>query len=71
MKAALLLLSLCTGAAALQTDHAQSDAPETQPEQAITKAGEMFAANCVACHQVPDNRFAVDRAWLKQVADTA
>ena len=32
---------------------------------------ELFAKNCVACHQPPDARFAVDRAWITQLADTA
>jgi hypothetical protein len=34
-------------------------------------AGEMFRSRCHLCHVPPDARFAVDRAWLTQVADTA
>lgn len=42
------------------------DAPPT-PES----LGKLYADNCASCHQPPDTRFAVDRAWITQLADTA
>ena len=67
MRSMLLLLF-----AVLTTTQA-SAAPHVADEQsaAIAKAGKLFEANCVACHQVPDTRFAIDRVWLKQVESTA
>lgn len=32
---------------------------------------ELFRTRCMACHVAPDPRFAVERAWIAQVADTA
>ncbi len=32
---------------------------------------ELFRSRCVDCHVPPDPRFAVERAWLEQVLDTA
>lgn len=40
-------------------------------EEARAEALSMFRARCTACHQPPDPRFTVDRAWLHQLADTA
>ena len=31
----------------------------------------LFEENCAACHQPPDPAFAVDRAWITQLTDTA
>lgn len=50
---------------ASRTTIAQDAAP-TEAE-----ALKMFQDSCTACHAPPDLRFAVDRAWLGQVADTA
>jgi mono/diheme cytochrome c family protein len=42
------------------------------PEDPLrAEARDLFATRCVACHLPPDPRFAVERAWLAQVADTA
>jgi hypothetical protein len=35
------------------------------------KVDELFQTRCMACHVAPDARFAVERAWIAQVADTA
>jgi hypothetical protein len=32
---------------------------------------ELFRSSCLTCHAPPDPRFAVERAWLQQVQDTA
>ena len=55
--------------------HAQSPQRGRPPGAAAAqeegRAGALFAKNCMACHQAPDLRFSVDRAWLNQVKDTA
>lgn len=43
---------------------AQTDALPAAPD-------ELFLSRCVGCHLPPDARFAVERAWLEQVLDTA
>ena len=35
------------------------------------KPDELFRSRCISCHAPPDARFAVERAWLGQVLDTA
>ena len=55
------------GAALLQGGQDPSNAIAKQ----IAEAGEMFRARCMDCHQPPDPDFAIDRAWLGQVQDTA
>lgn len=47
-----------------------SQNPETTAKD-VAAASAMFRKNCVTCHQIPDIRFDVDRAWLHQVSDTA
>lgn len=42
------------------------DAPREEPDVA-----RLFAESCASCHQPPDPTFAVDRAWITQLADTA
>jgi mono/diheme cytochrome c family protein len=66
--AAFLVATLFVGSVHAQEDGARSAQPS---KQEVVSAGEMFTASCTTCHQVPDLRFDVDRAWLKQVADTA
>jgi len=61
----LILLSAVFGAVAAQDPESGGDA------RAVAAAGAFFVENCVACHVVPDLSYAVDRAWLNQVADTA
>jgi hypothetical protein len=56
------LLALLMGA---RPTFAQASVPESD------EALELFRDACLACHAPPDLRFAVDRAWLAQVADTA
>ena len=44
-----------------------SDArPEAEPDAAA-----LFAGRCASCHVPPDTTFAVDRAWITQLLDTA
>ncbi len=59
----LLLAALGTGVAA----HAQER--DSAPDAAHSAA--MFTKQCASCHTAPDSKLATDRAWLKQVADTA
>jgi hypothetical protein len=40
-------------------------------QQAPLDVAQLFQECCFACHVPPDPRFAVDRAWLEQVRDTA
>lgn len=54
-----LLLALATVA------RGQDDA-QTGPDAAT-----LFANRCASCHVPPDTTFAVDRAWIAQLADTA
>ena len=35
------------------------------------KLAKIHSGNCANCHQPPDTRFAVDRAWITQLSDTA
>ena len=51
-----------------QPGTALADEPSLS-EQA--EMGKKFQGSCVHCHQPPDLRFATDRAWLRQVKDTA
>ncbi len=48
-------------------------APAATAQQVTDKidVGQVFARNCAKCHQPPDPAFAVDRAWITQLADTA
>jgi len=42
-----------------------------QSPQELALAEKTFVGNCASCHQVPDSQFAVDRAWLNQIDDSA
>jgi mono/diheme cytochrome c family protein len=42
-----------------------------EPDDAHALAIDTFAQRCISCHVPPDPAFAVDRAWLTQIADTA
>ena len=64
MKSFIVLSALLSIAAAQETDRAPR-------AKAAPSAGELYQSNCATCHPVPDLDFAVDRAWLGQVADTA
>lgn len=56
-------------AAALSCDSLALSGAQT--EQASETPDELFLARCLGCHVPPDPRFAVERAWLEQVLDTA
>ena len=58
----MLLLALALASVALSC---------AQAEQATETPDELFLSRCLACHVPPDPRFAVERAWLEQVLDTA
>jgi mono/diheme cytochrome c family protein len=62
------MLSTPLGAALLALALAQEP---TRDEHSPESAGELFRTRCAACHVPPDPRFAVERAWLAQVSDTA
>ena len=46
-------------------DHGKQDA------HAAPDVAKLFRDRCITCHQPPDPQFAVDRAWLGQIKDTA
>ncbi len=48
----------------------QDDEPKVTREL-VAEAGKLFQRKCSSCHDQPDLDFAVDRAWLGQVHDTA
>jgi hypothetical protein len=52
--------------------YARASQDPTPPSASeLARAGELFGARCASCHLPPDPAFAVDRAWLHQVYDTA
>ncbi len=61
---AALCLALGTTFIAAAAQERDSDAP-------AARAAAMFAKQCADCHTVPSQEIRTDRAWLKQVADTA
>ncbi len=66
LSVAALLTTVFTASALTQDPAQPADA-----SREVAAAGEMFEKSCAACHQVPDTRFDVERAWLTQIADTA
>jgi hypothetical protein len=40
-------------------------------EPAAPSAAELFQSRCTSCHVPPDPAFAIERAWIAQVKDTA
>jgi len=64
--AALFLGSI---GASLWLQEQESGTPS--PAESLAQARELFTSTCNACHVPPDPAFAVDRAWLEQVRDTA
>lgn len=66
-----LLIALAVGAPwLLAEDESQQESPAVSATEAA-EAGQLFDRSCRGCHVTPDPRFAVDRAWLTQLADTA
>jgi len=67
----LLSVALLASSSALANEDPPTadDAPPTAHD--VAAAGDLYASNCIACHPTPALQFAVDRAWLAQVADTA
>lgn len=59
-----ILLLLATAAA-----HGQSRSEGSSPDP--TDLAALYAGRCASCHVPPDPAFAVDRAWITQLADTA
>lgn len=63
----LAALALCVGLFA--QDAARDTGHNTADLRA--EAANLFAKGCANCHLPPDPSFAVDRAWITQLADTA
>lgn len=59
-----LALVLTLASAAIPQHHAPTGSAPSEPAA-------LFRSRCLACHVPPDPRFAVERAWLEQVLDTA
>lgn len=59
----VLLLAVALSGGSLSVRGAQTEAAEAPDE--------LFGLRCIGCHVPPDPRFAVERAWLEQVHDTA
>jgi len=59
-----LTLTLTLASAAVPQHHAATGKVTEEP-------AELFRSRCLSCHVPPDPRFAVERAWLSQVLDTA
>ncbi len=67
----LAALALCAGLSAQDaTKHADRDAVHDAVDLRAD-AAKLFAKDCASCHLPPDPSFAVDRAWITQLADTA
>ncbi len=67
---ALLLLPLALLPATAETAAGQDRSSEPEADE-VPDPARLFEQGCQACHQPPDLQFAVDRAWLNQVKDTA
>lgn len=71
----LAALALCAGLTAQDAGrHAgrhEGRAPGHQTADLRAEAAKLFAQGCASCHLPPDPSFAVDRAWITQLADTA
>ena len=64
----LVLALLTTAGMAPIVSGGEDEAPTAEE---IAAAGAKFRKSCANCHVPPDLAFAVDRAWLEQVKDTA
>lgn len=63
----LLISLLCAAApAAAQGHDSHGHKARSTPD-----AEALYAKNCASCHLPPDSRFAVDRAWIAQLAETS
>ena len=60
----LAALGLCAGLSA-------QDADRHDTADLRTDAAKLYAKACAGCHLPPDPAFAVDRAWITQLSDTA
>jgi len=67
----LAVLALCAGLSAQDADrHAGRDTDHGATDLRAD-AAKLFAKGCAGCHLPPDPSFAVDRAWITQLTDTA
>lgn len=67
----LAALALCAGLSAQDADrHAGNDADHGAADLRAD-AAKLYARACAGCHLPPDPSFAVDRAWITQLSDTA
>ena len=67
----LAALALCAGLTAQDAGRHEGRAPGHQTADLRAEAAKLFAKGCASCHLPPDPSFAVDRAWITQLADTA
>lgn len=67
---ALLGLAACGSTAPTQPT-AGTTAGSELDSATVAVFTKMFESNCGSCHVAPDRRFAVERAWITQLADTA
>ena len=67
-----VLLAFALACAGTETGQLHVQNPDTKAAaDEVPDPERLFVRGCQACHQPPDPRFAVDRAWLTQVHDTA
>jgi hypothetical protein len=64
MRHIILISLLCAAAPAAAQGHKSHE--KSKPDVAG-----LYAKNCSNCHLPPDSRFAVDRAWIAQLAETS
>ncbi len=66
---AAFCLALSTGLVVASAQERSRDAaPAAGP---TARVAAMFGKQCTPCHTVPNLELRTDRAWLKQVSDTA
>lgn len=64
-------LALCVGLSAQDADRHAGDDEGHGTADLRADAAKLFARGCAGCHVPPDPSFAVDRAWITQLTDTA
>ena len=64
-------LFLCAGLTAQDRARHEGHDPSHQTADLRAEAAKIYAKSCSSCHLPPDPSFAVDRAWITQLTDTA
>ena len=67
----LVALALCAGLSAQDAAQDTGKVPGHDAGALRAEAAKIFAKRCTSCHLPPDPSFAVDRAWITQLTDTA